>query len=132
MPVCVGMAAAQKRLATLKGTAEPGPRTLTDPGAFTASEMPLLLTRHLQETKARTHKPKELMLAPTYVRLNGSILAGVLNCSEQPAAMGLDKFQYYTVGIARWSEATAREWPIRKLAEMMPDGRGTDQNPREP
>ncbi|MGA2609828.1 MAG: hypothetical protein ABSH01_20510 [Terriglobia bacterium] len=94
------MAAAQKRLATLKGTAEPDPRTLTDSGAFTANEMPLLLTRHLLN-KARTHKPKELMLAPTYVRLNGNNLVEVLDCSELTTAMGLDKFQYYTLGSAR-------------------------------
>jgi hypothetical protein len=69
---------------------------------------------------------------PSDAAQNGNILAGVFSCSRQPAVMSLDKVQYYTKGSARQPEATAREWPIRKLAEMMPDGRGTDQNPREP
>jgi len=112
MPFHAGMAAAQKRLATLKGTAEPGPRTLTGSGAFTANEMPLLLTRHLQETKARTHEPKELMLAPTVcVSLNGNILVGVFNCSEQPVVIVFDKFQYYTREVLiNLNQQTERNW----------------------
>jgi hypothetical protein len=52
------------------------------------------------------------MLAPTvYVSLNGNILVGVFNCSEQPAVIVLDKFQYYTREVlVNLNQQTERNW----------------------
>jgi hypothetical protein len=53
---------------------------------------------------------------PSDAAQNGNILAGVLNCPEQPTVMGLDKFQYYTSEVLanpkqQPENGRSRSWP---------------------